>query len=362
MILALLVGCDPCPRAPDDTLVGLLRHLDDARCLRSRDQDTLADALSVYHQQTTLHCDVVWRRSSADGLHFSGPGEPVLPAASVADAYIDASGRHVLAYNDLTVGRLQRLIAEDPDRLWRQGLLGYGGLGLAIDSGAGFVEQPIDLHLPHAQEAVDPDLGQTADGAWRLVWFGVDPGQMNPKMHGPLASNKPHSFYRATSTDLSDFTPPQRILASTAGSTGGADPTILDLADGSEVLLIGPLDFTTVGWRSPDGAQWSADDPPHFDTRAPVATPDALPDPAGGYRLYGMRNGSPGTFVLHTSPDGTTWGRGRTVMKQDGAFNASVALAPDGRWWLYYNVTDADCLAEYGAQRVLPGGGVPPPL
>ncbi len=362
MILALLAGCDPCPRSPSTELVGLLEHLDDARCLHRSDRSALRDRLETYHRQTTLHCDVVWRRSSPDGLSFSGPGEAVLPAASVADVFIDDAGRHVMAYNDLTVDRLPDLIAADPQRLWRQGLLGYGGLGLAIDSGEGFVEQEIDLHLSHAQEAVDPDLGQTADGAWRLVWFGVNPAEMNPAMHGPLASAKPHSFYRSTSTDLRDFTPPQRILASTAGSTGGADPTILDLRDGGELLLIGPLDFTTVGWRSPDGVQWRIDDPPHLDTRAPLATPDALPDPAGGYRLYGMKNGAPGTFMLHRSPDGASWDRGRTVMQQEGAFNASVARAPDGRWWLYYNVTDPDCLARYGSKRVLPGGGEPPPL
>ena len=361
MILALLLGCDPCPRAPEQGLVPLLQHLDSSRCLHRRDRAALQESLAVYHTQTTLHCDAVWRRSSPDGLRFSGPAERVIDAASVADVFIDEQGRHVMVYNDLTVGRLSELIETDPERLWRQGLLGYGGVGLAIDDGSGFVPQSIDLHLPHPQEAVDPDLGMTAEGQWRLVWFGVNPAQMNPKMHGPIASAKPHHFYRSLSTDLVDFTPPQLILASSEGSTGGADPTILDLDGGGELLLIGPLDVTTVGWRSPDGAQWSIHDAPHMDTHARVATPDALPDPDGGYRLYGMRNGSPGTFVLHRSEDGIRWSQGSVVMRQDGTFNASVARDPAGVWWLYYNITDQDCLDAYGATRVLPGGGHPPP-
>ena len=361
MIAVLLLACDPCPRADSDELVDLFQHLDSSRCLHRRDQAALRERMETYYGQTTLHCDAVWRRSSPDGMGFPGPGERVLSAASVADVFIDESGRHVMAYNDLTIGLLPDLIATDPQRLWAQGLLGYGGVGLAIDAGSGFVPQVTDLHLPHPQEAVDPDIGRTSDGMWRLVWFGVDPADMNPTMHGPLASAKPHRFYRSVSTDLTDFSEPRVILASSQGSTGGADPTIMDMADGGEVLMIGPLDFTTVGWRSVDGEQWSPTDASHFDTRARVATPDALRAPDGGYRLYGMRNGSPGTFVLHRSPDGTAWNHGKTVMQQDGAFNVSVAVDPKGIWWLYYNVTDEACLAEYGSQRIIPGGQPPPP-
>jgi len=335
----------------------VLARLESDRCLHADDLSRIDGFMEQYHRRTTLHCDRVWRRSSGDGLWFPGPGEAVLDAASVADVAIDAQGRHLVVANDLTPGRLAAVARDDPARFWRQGLVGYGGLALWSSDGGPFTEVALDLRLPHLMEAVDPDLAWTPEGL-RMAWFGVAVPDMNPQMDGPLASAMPHRFYRAVASPGSfSFEPPQVAVASRAGSTGGADPTILDLPDGEELLLVGPLDHTVMGWRSVDGERWDADASPSLDTRVPGATPDAAVAPDGGLRLYHMVNGQPGLFGLSESADGETWSLPvQIVMRDAAAFNISVAVDPSGTWWAYYNVTDEACLAKWGSRRIAPVG------
>lgn len=359
-MLLLLVACTAEP--PTD-IVDLFARLDRRGQLSTADLGWLEGWLDTYHRQTTLHCDSTWRVSSRDGLRFPGPAEQVLGASSVADLAILPDGRQVLVYNDTTPGRLLAVARDDPARFWRQGLVGYGGLGLAIDSGRGFEEVPLDLHLDQLQEAVDPDLGVRPDGTLRLAWFGVPVDAMNPQAHGPLASRKPHRIYRTAAPTVNDFPTPAVAIASTAGSTGGTDPTVLDLDDGGELLLMGPLDHTAVGWRSVDGVDWPTDAPPSLDTHLPAATPDAVRDPSGGYRLYFMQNGQPGLFKVAFSQDGLTWTGTREVLRDPDAFNVSAAVDRDGTWWLVFNRSDAACLAKWGVRRVRPGeqgAGAPP--
>lgn len=315
------------------------------------------------HRETTLHCDRTWRLSSRDGWQFSGTAELVLGASSVADLAILPDGRQALVYNDTDPDRLLTVIREDPDRLWAQGLVGYGGLGMAIDGGAGFEEVALDLHLGELQEAVDPDLGVRPDGTFRLAWFGVPVASMNPDAHGPMASHKPHRIYRTTSEDPLVYPEPRVAIASTMGSTGGTDPTFLDLEDGSELMLMGPLDHTAMGWRSADGVNWPPGDAPSLDTRVPAATPDGVRDPAGGYRLYYMKNGEPGSFWVATSEDGVHWVPRREVYRDSDAFNVSVAVDPQGTWWMVFNRSDRACLEHWGVRRIRPGEpgpGAPP--
>ena len=359
-MLLLLVACTAEP--PTD-IVDLFSRLDRRRQLSAEDLGWLEGWLDSYHRQTTLHCDSTWRVSGRDGLRFPGPAEEVLTASSVADLAILPDGRQALVYNDTTPGRLLSVARDDPARFWRQGLVGYGGLGLAIDSGRGFEEVPLDLHLDQLQEAVDPDLGVRPDGTLRLTWFGVPVDAMNPQAHGPLASRKPHRIYRTVAPTVSDFPTPAVAIASTAGSTGGTDPTILDLDDGGELLLMGPLDHTAVGWRSDDGRSWPTDEAPSVDTRLSAATPDAVRDPAGGYRLYFMQNGQPGVFKVAFSRDGVTWTGTREVFRDLDAFNVSAAVDRDGTWWLVFNRSDAACLAKWRVRRIRPGesgAGAPP--
>ena len=62
------------------------------------------------------------------------------------------------------------------------------------------------------------------------------------------------SFYQSQSTDLLVFSEPEVIIASSRGSTGGSDPAMLELDDGGDVFLLGPLDLTTMAWyRAADG-------------------------------------------------------------------------------------------------------------
>lgn len=359
-MLLFLVACTAEPPAH---IVDLFGRLERRRQLSAEDLDWLETWLDTYHRQTTLHCDGTWRVSSRDGLRFPGPAEQVLGASSVADLAILPDGRQALVYNDTTPGRLLEAAREDPARLWRQGLVGYGGLGLAVDSGRGFEEVPLDLHLDALQEAVDPDLGVRPDGSLRLTWFGVPVGAMNPAAHGPLASHKPHRIYRATSTTLGEFPTPAVAIASTAGSTGGTDPTVQDLPDGGELLWMGPLDHTAVAWRSDDGVSWPTDAAPSVDSRLPAATPDVVTDPAGGYRMYFMQNGQPGLFKVAFSTDGLSWTGVREVYRDPDAFNVSAAVDAQGTWWLVFNRSDPACLAHWGVRRIRPGeagAGAPP--
>ncbi len=359
MILSLFfIACTtPCeePLPSESILHDVFMRLDKQQCLHTNDIHLMEDLLAAYHKQTTLHCDQVWRRTSIDGRLFDGPEQLVLTAASVADVFIERSGAHVLAYNDLRTSLLVETAIADPQKFWRMGLVGYGGLGLARDRMGGKPIERIetDLHLLHPQEVVDPDIGQTPDGRWRLVWFGVNPDQMNRGGIGPLNSSKPHYFYRAESDTLSDFGSPRVMVRSSEGMTGGADPTMATLPSGEEVLMVGPLDKTVMAWVSKN-QKWKATAPPDFNTRAPLASPDLVTLPDGTYRLYGMENGNPSRILYYESKDGLKWRKGGLAYEDTTIFNASVDVDPVGTYWLYYNRTDAECLKKWGSKRVLP--------
>lgn len=351
-----MIGCGK-GESTDPSIVDLFARLDQNGSLSDSEIDAVGRFMDQYHRQTTLHCDEIWRRRSSDGLKFTGPGERVLQGASVADVVVGADGIHTMVYNDTRPGRLMELLRTEPTRFWKQGLLGFGGIGLSRLEAGGIRELDLNLNLDHIQEAVDPDLGIRADGSWRLVWFGVEPKQMNAEQHGPLASAKPHHFYRTTSLDLGEFPQPQVAVASSEGSSGGSDPTVLDLEGGGEILYVGPLDHTAMGWLSGDGKEWPSTASPSIDSRVYAATPDVVREPGGAYRMYYMVNGQPGRFGLSKSEDGRLWGPEQLVMEDRDAFNISVAVDLGGTWWAYYNRTDADCLSKWGAKRVLPTEG-----
>ena len=347
-------------------MIDLFIRLEEDGCVHESDVKTLAERMEQYHTQTTLHCDQVYRRSSKDGLKFTGPEELVLEAASVADVVIDGDGRHILAYNDTSTGTLVETARTNPSRFWERGLIGFGGLGLAVDSMKGETIQYLtpNLNLSQPLELVDPDIGLTVDGKFRLNFFAVAPSKMNRTQHGPMAAAKPHHFYRTVSESLSEFPTPDVIVSSSEGSNGGADPAILTRKDGSEILFVGPLDHTTMAWVSKNGTDWPITQPPTFDTKQRFATPDAVPDPKGGYRLYGMTNGRPGEFAVSISKDGETFTTSQVVMREQGTFNISVGVDPSGTWWAYYNRTDMDCVRRWGANKILPHnstiGNLPP--
>lgn len=328
------------PMATND----LLARLEAQRCLAEDDIAAVEALMADQYERSSLFCDSIYRLSSPDGLSFAGTPERVVEHASVPDVAITDDGTHTLVYNDIRPGLFVELLRTDPERFWRQGLLGYGGVGMSVsDGGAGFSEVlDLDLALDRIQEAVDPDIGRKPDGTWHIAWFGIHVEDMTGG--GPLNSLQPHKFFRAEATDLRAFTPPVVAVASSEGSTGGVDPTVLDLADGGEILFVGPLDNYALGWSSPDGAAWDPAKAPDVPTEVPTATPDAMPDPTGGYRMHYMRNGDFGNFEVAFSEDGATWTEGTTMVRTTTGFNPSVARAPDGTWWLYFNQNDAGCL------------------
>ena len=243
--MAYFLGCStPCENklSTSSSLYDLFVRLDTEQCLHSQDIDLLRQNLREYHHKTTLHCDEIWRRSSIDGKLFDGPQELVLSSGSVPDVHIEPDGTHVIVYNNTDPEMLLTKTLQDPQIFWRMGLVGFGGLGIALDrmNGSGLTFIETDLHLQHPQEVVDPDIGKTPTGEWRLVWFGVDPKGMDENLTGPINAPKPHYFYRSTSYELSDLGKPTVILASNHGSTGGADPAVVTRTDGGETLLILP--------------------------------------------------------------------------------------------------------------------------
>ena len=134
-LLAILGCSQPCsdPLPLTAGLLDFFKRLDAEQCLHREDIPLLETKMTEYHKTTTLHCDAIWRRSSIDGKWFDGPEEKVLEAASVADIWIEPDGTHVLAFNDLRVGMLVEQALSDPQIFWRMGLVGYGGLWLAMD-------------------------------------------------------------------------------------------------------------------------------------------------------------------------------------------------------------------------------------
>jgi len=343
-----ICGEEPDPERPTGW-VDLLARLEAQRCLHEDDIALVEDVLVENYASSTLRCDAVWRVSSEDGTSFEDADpEMVLPHASVPDLHIDVEGHHWLVYNDVTPWKLVDVMSADPERLWRQGLLGWGGVGMSVDrqDGTGFTEViDLDLKMERLQQAVDPDLGERLDGTLRMVWLGIHVDDMNPDRPDPLNSYKPHKFFRSTLTEEVTFTTPRVAVASSEGETGGLDPTVLDMADGRELMLVGPLDDTALGWWSDDGETWEPEAPPDLDTLVRAATPDARPDPEGGYRLHYMENGARGTFRVSRSDDGETWEIDGALMRRvEEGFNVTADVGPDGVWWMYFNITDEECV------------------
>ncbi len=328
----------------DVAFLAILARLDAQRCLQEADILLVEAHMADEYVHASLYCDAVYRVSSPDGLVFAGEPERVLNHASVPDVVITDSGEHVLVYNDVTPFRLVELLRTDPARLWRQGMLGYGGVGMSVTTPGAAATEVLDLDLQFGelQEAVDADLGRKADGTWHVAWLGVRVDDMIDG-RGPLFSRMPHHFFRSHSEDLRNFSTPVVAVASNEGSTGGVDPTIVDLVDGGEILFVSPLDRYAMGWSSPDGAQWAPEAAPDVVTTVPGATADAL-TVNGAYRMHYMQNGEFGHFRYSTSNDGRTWQEGGTLLRTTDGFNTSVARAPDGTWWLYYNRNEAGCL------------------
>jgi hypothetical protein len=323
------------------------------------DQEDLAlvrDLLRQNYQDGIgkLHCDTVYRVSSEQGDSFEGEAERVLDHASVPDVIFTTEGHHILVYNDVTPYKLFEVLRSDPERVWRQGLLGDGGMGMSIDrrDGLGFQEVvDLDLNLERVQWVVDPDLVRRPDDSWRMVWFGILLDQAHEDL-SPLHSDLPHNMYRSVSSDWRSFPAASVAVASEDGDFGGVDPTVLDLEDGYEVLLMGPMPHTVLAWESADGQDWGETALAHYDTLVPGATPDAMRDPLGLYRLHFMRNGQMGHFQVTASSDGRNWSDSPKTLRQvEDGFNPTVNIDPDGVWWLYWNENDADCVQEWAEAK-----------
>lgn len=215
---------------------------------------------------------------------------------------------------------------------------------MAEDDGAGFVEvTDLDLRLPTLQLVVDPDLSRDIDGVLHLTWFGVVPSSMEDGEWDPVDSAGPHEFFRNRGTEMTGWEAPQRLVSSSLGDGRLADPTLLDLGDGAEVLFLSNPGREITGWSSIDGVQWDPGAEPDREIAVGATTPDAVVDPAGGYRMYFHDRDD--TFHVSTSADGLTWGPSTEVFRGINTSGLAVAVDPDGVWWLYYTVRDPECLS-----------------
>ena len=97
-----------------------------------------------------------------------------------------------------------------------------------------------------------------------------------------------------------------------------------------------------MGWHSEDTVTWPKD--PDVETTVPAATPDVQPDPEGGFRMFYMRNGSPGSHESQRSEDGFIWnGHQRTLHEAERTTNPTADFDSDGNIWLYYNQQNEAC-------------------
>ncbi|MES2640930.1 MAG: hypothetical protein V4850_15680 [Myxococcota bacterium] len=348
---AVVGKCD----TPDDPDRGmgfrpLLARLGAQRCLSEADQDALIAWVDPFYEQQDVWCDAIYRLSSPDGRTFTGEPEPVREHASVSDVVITAEGAHVVVFNDLAPGLFAATLRTDPERFWRQGLVGIGGLGLLVDSGEGFAEVPLDLHLPELALVVDPDLTVRPAGDYRLVTFVVPGTALDGHQWDPFQSKEPHGFFRAVSPRFDTFPGPRRVVASRAGKHGGADPTVLDLPDG-EILFVGDFTEPLRGWSAPAGRYPPLGAVPGVSADLPVAGPKAVVDPTGPYRLYFVDFTS-GLLSLATSTDGRSWSGLGPVVNMPQVNSPGVARAADGTWWLYFNRREPGCVSKVrGAAR-----------
>ncbi len=318
----------------------LIARLEEQGCLDDPDEDALVAYIDDFYAAEDIWCDAVWRLTSTDGVTFTGTPELVREHASVPDVRIEG-GDHILVFNELTPGIFAQTLRDDPARFWRQGLIGVGGLGIARDSGEGFMDEAIDLHLPELRLLIDPDL--SAGPLPRLVNFQIDADTLDGTTWDPALSTPPHSFYRATSTSVSEFPAPTLVAQSGTGS-GGFDPTVLDLPDG-EILYVGAFDAPLLGWTAPGGVYPAVGTLPDVVTELGAAAPDVVVDPAGGYRLYAYDPRS-GNVYLATSDDGQTWAPVGPITDASvgPVSNPSVARDETGVWWLYYTQRLDSCL------------------
>lgn len=359
LTLALLAGCGlfggprggdasgPCA-APDDPgrpmgFSDIVARLEARRCLSEADQTALIKHVDRFYEHD-VWCDAVYRLSSPDGLRFSGEPERVRENASVSDVVITADGAHVVVFNDLAPAVFAETLRTDPERFWRQGLVGVGGLGMLVDRGEGFVETPLDLHLPRLALVVDPDLALRPGGDYRLVTFLVEAAALDGRQWDPILAAEPHDYYRATSPRFDTFPAPTKVVANRTGEHGGADPTVLDVPDG-EILFLGDFTEPLQGWFASDGTYPPLGALPDVRARLPVAGPKAVLAPDGTYRLYFV-DFTRGMLSLATSADGRTWQGKGPVITQPGVNSPGVARDADGTWWLYFNRREPGCMSD----------------
>ncbi len=321
----------------------LLGRLQQQRCLSEADQDAAIAFIDTFFDEGRVWCDAVYRLSSSDGRFFTGVPEMVREHASVPDVAITPDDAHVLVFNDLRPGLFADTLRTDPARFWRQGLLGVGGLGMAMDRGEGFVDVALDLALPLLALVVDPDLALRPAGDYRLVSFHVPFLELDGVEWDPYKTGSPHDYFRAVSPRFGSYPTAGHVISSETGEHGGADPTVLDLPDG-EIFFLGDFTRSLLGWTAPNAQYPAFGTLPDVSPGLLASAPKAVVAPDGTYRLYYVDQLT-GTLQLATSLDGHEWVNGGPATDLYMVNSPAVARASDGTWWLYFNRKDEACMA-----------------
>lgn len=361
LTLASLTACGPRPEhvEPDDTaadppcarvasdagLRGHLIHIAEHTCLHPDDVPGLEDLLRAQYASKELACHTVWRTPSVDGWTFDGTAERVLDHASVPDVWIDPDGTHWLMSNDVTPYRLAQVASQEPERMLRQGMVGHGGLQLHQQGPDGGWTQvsTFDLGLDHVQIVVDPDLRQGPDGGWQLVFMQVEADELSPSSSDPAQAGEPHRIVRATSAGGPRFDPAIVVVEATVPNV--VDPTVGRMQDGRTLILAsqGLQDTLTLrGWWWEEGGPPATE--PDASPGLECVLPDVVEEVDGALRMVAMvAEIDPLVMYRYTTEAG--WVKSTQSVGLEAVINPSLAQAPDGGWWLYYNRIDADCLS-----------------
>jgi hypothetical protein len=226
-------------------------------------------------------------------------------------------------------------------------MVGLGGIVVARGSAESddFVRvDDVNLAMDRPHMFADPDLKQTADGRWQLVWLRTDPDNL-AELVNPLLAAEPHQLVRSMSREEQTFAPAEVVVEPTI--PGVVDPTAVPTPDGGLVVYASQgLEDTFDLWKW----TWSEGAPPATEpTRVEDAygvTPDLAVDAAGGQRLVVMVPETEPLQLYRRSSDTQPWSRWMAQNLPIEVRNPSLAVAPDGHWWLYYNRVDEDCLAD----------------
>ena len=225
-------------------------------------------------------------------------------------------------------------------------MVGLGGMVLArgsADSPDFSRVDDVDLSMARPHMFADPDLKQTDDGRWQVEWLSTDPDKL-AEVVNPVLAAEPHQLVRSRSVAGQTFEPSELIIEPTIEAV--VDPTAVQTDDGLLVYASQGLEdtFDLWQWSWSEGAAPATE--PALVEGVYGVTPDLAVAADGAQRLVVMVPETEPLQLYRRDSSDAPWVRWMADNLPDGVRNPSLAVAPDGSWWLYYNRVDMACLDE----------------